>query len=57
MKKGITDFTLKITIKHRGALHLTMYDYAKGPFSGTYFGTAEQMKKIEKMDLSYYGRR
>jgi hypothetical protein len=53
--KGQQDFTLKITIKHRGLLHLTIYDLKSGrPFGGTYFGTAEQMKKIATWDVAYY---
>jgi hypothetical protein len=53
--KGQRDFALKITIKHRGPLHVTMYDAATGrPFGGTYFGTPEQMKKIADWNVAYY---
>ena len=53
--KGLQEFKLKITIKHKGKLHLTMYDAKTGlPFGGVYFGTADQMKEIEKWDLNYY---
>jgi len=46
VKKGQCDFALKITIKHRGALHITMYDPKTGrPIGGTYFGTAEQKNR------------
>ncbi|HXY32658.1 MAG TPA: hypothetical protein VEI07_00435 [Planctomycetaceae bacterium] len=49
------NFSLKIAIKHRGPLHLTMYDAKTGrPFGGTYFGTADQMKKIADWKLAYY---
>jgi len=52
---GLHDFVLKTTIKHRGALHLTLYDPVTGkPIGGTYFGTADQMQKITKWDVSYY---
>src|SRR6266850_6046618 len=44
---GLTTFELKTTIKHKGMLHVTLYDVTTGkPFGGTYFGTAEQMKRI-----------
>ncbi|MES2788019.1 MAG: hypothetical protein V4719_00250 [Planctomycetota bacterium] len=53
--KGPQEFKLKITIKHRGVLHLTYYDPKTGkPFGGAYFGTADQMGKISKLDLRYY---
>jgi hypothetical protein len=53
--KGQRDFVLRITIKHRGPLHVTMYDPKTGrPFGGTYFGTAEQMKKIANWDVAFY---
>jgi hypothetical protein len=55
VKKGQCDFALKITIKHRGALHVTMYDPKTGrPIGGTYFGTAEQMQKIAGWNVAYY---
>jgi hypothetical protein len=55
VKKGQCDFALKITIKHRGALHLTMYDPKSGrPIGGTYFGTPEQMQKITGWNVAYY---
>ena len=53
--KGRGEFELKITIKHRGALHVTYYDRKSGkPFGGVYFGTREQMKQVEKWDVGYY---
>jgi hypothetical protein len=54
VKRGLSDFELKATIKHRGALHLTLYDAAGAPFGGVYFGTAAQMKRIEGWSLDYY---
>jgi hypothetical protein len=53
--RGQTPFELKATIKHRGVLHLTLYDAQTGkPFGGTYFGTAQQMKRIDGWNVSYY---
>lgn len=53
--RGLAPFELSITVKHRGALHLTLYDVASGrPFGGVYFGTAAQMAEIEEWDVSYY---
>ncbi len=55
VSRGIQEFELKMTIKHRGVLHLTFYDQHTGaPFGGTYFGTPAQMEKIADWDLSYY---
>jgi hypothetical protein len=55
VSKGLRKFELRITIKHKGVLHLTLYDVKTGrPFGGTYFGTANQMKDIKDWDLSYY---
>jgi hypothetical protein len=54
VKRGRGEFELKATIKHRGALHLTLYDNSGKPFGGVYFGTAAQMKKIESWSLDYY---
>jgi hypothetical protein len=55
VKKGQCDFALKITIKHRGALHITLYDPKTGrPIGGTYFGTAEQMQRIAGWNVAYY---
>ncbi len=55
MERGVQEFTLKKTIRHRGALHITFYDPASGkPFGGVYFGTKEQMESIAEWDLSYY---
>jgi hypothetical protein len=52
---GLQDFELKTTIKHRGVLHLTLYDaQTDRPIGGTYFGTAEQMKRIADWKLDYY---
>jgi hypothetical protein len=53
--KGLAEFELKATIKHRGVLHVTLYDPASGkPIGGTYFGTAEQMKRIADWKVDYY---
>lgn len=55
VSNGLGNFELKITIKHRGALHLTYYDPKSGrPLGGTYFGTAEQMQAIADWDVDYY---
>ena len=55
VSRGLHDFQLKITIKHKGVLHLTFYDHASGkPFGGTYLGTEGQMKEIADWDLGYY---
>ena len=54
VKRGRGDFELKATIKHRGVLHLTLYDRSGKPFGGVYFGTAPQMKGIEDWSLDYY---
>lgn len=55
VSSGVQDFELKTTIKHRGVLHLTLYDAKTGrPFGGAYFGTAEQMKGIADWKLDYY---
>jgi hypothetical protein len=52
---GLTAFELKATIKHRGALHLTLYDAKSGkPFGGAYFGTPAQMNEIAGWDVKYY---
>jgi hypothetical protein len=53
VKRGREDFELKVTIKHRGALHLTLYNASGQPFGGVYFGTSAQMKKIEDWSLGY----
>ena len=54
VKRGLAEFELKATVKHRGVLHLTLYDRAGQPFGGVYFGTAPQMKQIEGWSLDYY---
>ena len=54
VKRGRGDFELKVTIKQRGALHVTFYDQAGKPFGGVYFGTAAQMNEIEHWSLDYY---
>jgi hypothetical protein len=54
VKRGLGEFELKATIKHRGVLHLTVYDKSGRPFGGVYFGTAAQMKRIEAWSLDYY---
>ncbi len=53
--RGSGEFELKLTIKHRGMLHLTFYDRATGrPIGGVYFGTAEQMQRCANWDVGYY---
>jgi hypothetical protein len=54
VKRGFHQFELKATVKHRGVLHLTLYDGLRRPFGGVYFGTAAQMKRIEGWSLGYY---
>jgi len=54
VKRGGGDFELRATIRHRGVLHLTLYDERGWPFGGVYFGTAAQMKRIEGWSLDYY---
>ncbi|MDY3560250.1 sigma-70 family RNA polymerase sigma factor [Gemmata sp. JC673] len=54
LKRGATEFELKTTIKHRGVLHLTVYDRSGKPFGGLYFGTSSQMKAIGDWSLDYY---
>jgi hypothetical protein len=52
---GLHDFSLKTTIKHRGVLHVTLYDSkSRNAIGGTYFGTADQMKTLAKWDVGYY---
>ena len=54
ISSGLTTFELKTTIKHKGALHLSLYDQQTGKgFGGVYFGTAEQMEKIAGWDVGY----
>src|SRR5260221_751225 len=43
VKRGLGQFELKATVKHRGVLHLTLYDQSGRPFGGVYFGTPAQM--------------
>jgi serine/threonine-protein kinase len=54
VKRGLSNFKLRATIKHRGVLHLTLYDRSGKPFGGVYFGTAAQMKQIENWSLDHY---
>lgn len=54
VKRGLGQFELKATVKHRGVLHLTLYDQSGRPFGGVYFGTPAQMKQIEGWSLDYY---
>ncbi len=55
ISRGQRDFMLKLTIKHRGVLHVTMYDPSTGrPIGGTYFGTPEQMRQIERWSVAHY---
>ena len=53
--EGLHDFELKITIKHRGVLHLTLYDLnARRPIGGSYFGTEAQMESVADWSLERY---
>ena len=53
--RGLSPFELKVTIKHKGVLHLTLYDAKSGkPFGGTYFGTSKQMNRIGDWNVGYY---
>ena len=55
VKRGLTDFELTITIKHKGVLHLTLYRTTDGkPFGGVYFGTPEQMKSISDSIVRHF---
>jgi hypothetical protein len=54
VKRGLVEFELKATVKHRGVLHVTLYDKSGRPFGGVYFGTAAQMKQIESWSVDYY---
>jgi hypothetical protein len=55
VSKGLAEFELKTTIKHRGYLHVTLYDAATSkPFGGVYFGTPEQMERIGDWKVDYY---
>ncbi len=54
VSSGLTTFELKTTIKHRGALHLSLYDSQTGKsLGGVYFGTAQQMEKIAGWDVGW----
>ena len=54
-KRGLRDFELKITIKHRGYLHITLYGTEDGkPFGIVYFGTAEQMQSAPQSLVQHY---
>lgn len=52
--RGQGQFKLQVRIKHRGALHLTLYDDLGRPIGGVYFGTPRQMRQIEGWSLDYY---
>jgi hypothetical protein len=55
VKRGLTDFELTTTIKHKGVLHLTLYRTTDGkPFGGVYFGTPDQMKSISDSMVRHY---
>jgi hypothetical protein len=54
VKRGLGQFELKATVKHRGVLHVTLYNQSGRPFGGVYFGTPAQMKRIEGWSLDYY---
>lgn len=54
--KGQGEFELFETLTCVGYLHVTFYSVPEGkPFGGSYFGTAKQMKEIERWDVrSWY---
>jgi len=52
--KGLGEFELKATIKHRGVLHLSLYDKSGKPVGGVYFGTEPQMKGIADWSVDYF---
>ncbi|TWT89097.1 hypothetical protein Mal64_25890 [Pseudobythopirellula maris] len=55
ISEGLRDFELKITIKHQGSLHISLYDEkTRRPFGGVYFGTRDQMEEIAGRKLDYY---
>ncbi len=55
VKNGQQNFKLMLTIKHQGAMHLSLYDLeTHRPFGGVYFGTQQQMEEIADWDLRYY---
>jgi hypothetical protein len=54
ISSGLTPFEVKATIKHKGALHVSLYDPQTGKgFGGVYFGTAEQMQKIADWNVGW----
>ena len=53
--RGTSKFELAITVKHRGLLHITLYDETTGkPFGGVYFGTKQQMKSLSQASVKHY---
>jgi hypothetical protein len=54
ISSGLTPFEVKATIKHKGALHVSLYDPQTGKgFGGVYFGTVEQMQKIADWNVAW----
>ena len=57
IKEGTTKFELSATIKHRGILHITLYDTTTGrPFGGVYFGTETQVASTTDDWVKHYLR-
>jgi hypothetical protein len=57
-KRGWHEFTSVITVKHRGLLHLTFYDYATDePFGGVYFGTPKQVRSDHGISVDHYRKK
>lgn len=55
VKRGLTEFELTMTIKHKGLLHLTLYRTSDGrPIGGVYFGTSDQMASISDASVRHY---
>ena len=52
--KGLNEFELAITVKHRGHLQVTLYaPQTSRPFGGVYFGTGQQMAEISHWNFSH----
>ena len=57
VRSGEGQFSLTIKVKQDGALHVTLYDVvAHKPFGTAYFGTKEQMQKVENMSMVDFQR-
>ena len=54
-KEGWHKFSLSITVKHEGFLHLTFYDNkTRKPFGGVYFSSPEHSDLVKKMPVKHY---